>query len=605
MKMEEKIKTQKGFIQIPLLIAIIVSVVVTAGTGYGAFEYHKTSKTIGESEQLAKEEKYDGAIEKLELAQNRWITKDLGLKRNKINEKIEENKRNLEDKSKFTQAFEEFDEANWQKAIDLFSEIPENSFYYKDTQLKIEEAKRKIVEEELGETKIAKKEAEEKAQQEAIKRSQAEEKTKEEAAKRAEEEAKRAKEELERRIAEQKLSEKEAEEKRMNADNDGDGLTYRRELELGTSDLNSDSDGDGIVDSKDTHPAGGGRNIPQTFAWSYGGYNWTWTISIQEDWYDYYKAKPRSSLESIEYITSDDPFIKKISKRISEGAKSDVGEVWLAVSFVQNLPYVDDVFTGYDEYPKYPIETFFEKNGDCEDTSYLAASIIDAMGYGSVLILLPGHMAVGVYMDCDTPGTYYKLDGRCYYYIETTSKDWAGGEIPDRYRNTRATLIKIPSGKVADIYPQYIKPCYVSPDFSGYYYDGSNYYSDSRCNNLVYCLTYKGYYTKPNEANLYWDSSCNQIVVKGCVKATSYPGYFTNGVDYYSDSRCIQKERICRPSPIYSGEYWDGNYRYWDSACTQKVVSWCTKSTYHPGYFFSSLDYEYYYDYQCTQKADL
>ena len=138
--MKQKIRTQKGFIQIPLLIAIIVSVVIALGIGYGVVEYRKTSKIIGEAEQLAKKEKHDGAIEKLELAQNRWFTRTLGIKKQKITDEIEKNKKDLEDKSKFTQSLGEFDEASWQKAIDSFSEIPENSFYYKDAQLKIEEA---------------------------------------------------------------------------------------------------------------------------------------------------------------------------------------------------------------------------------------------------------------------------------------------------------------------------------------------------------------------------------------------------------------------------------------------------------------------------------
>jgi len=53
-------------------IIIIISVIVaTTGISYGAIEYNKTSNLVKEAEQLAKEEKYDGAIEKLELAQNR------------------------------------------------------------------------------------------------------------------------------------------------------------------------------------------------------------------------------------------------------------------------------------------------------------------------------------------------------------------------------------------------------------------------------------------------------------------------------------------------------------------------------------------------------
>jgi len=249
-------------------------------------------------------------------------------------------------------------------------------------------------------------------------------------------------------------------------------------------------------------------------------------------------------------------------------------------------------------------ETFFEKNGDCEDMSYLAASIIDAMGYGVVLVLLPRHMAIGIYMDCDTPGTYYKVDGKCYYYVETTTNILAGGEIPDKYRNTRATIIKIPSGETVSVYPHYIKPCYASSNFPGYYSDGENFYSDSQCNHLTNCLRYKGFYINPQTSDLYWDSSCRQIVIKGCYKSKKYPGYFyDDAMEYYHDSRCTQKARLCRSSPNYADTYYDGYNEYWDSNCTQKVVPGCAKSVYYPGYFFDGKDY--YYDSQCTQKVNL
>jgi len=591
--MREKTNKNKGFIQIPLLVGIIAFVIVATGAGYGGFEYYKTSKIIGEAEQLTKEEKYNEAIEKLEIVQSKWVVKKLGLKRQQINDKIEANKINFEDQSKFNQSLGKLDEGNWQEAIDSFSELPENSFYYRDAQLKIEEAKRKSVEEELGETIIAKKEAEEKAE--------------EEAAKRAEEEAKRAKEELERKIAEQKLSAKEAEEQRLNADSDGDGLTLREEQGLGTSDLNKDSDYDGIKDGEDLHPAGGGRNIPQNFSWSYGGQNWTWTYSIHEDWYEYYKKKPRTP-HGLEYVTENDPFIKEIAKALKEGAEKEGYAVSLFItSFVQSLPYVQDAYTTFDEYPKYPIETFIERNGDCEDTSYLAASLVDASGYGSALVELPGHMAVAIKAASSYNGYYYELDDGRYYFFETTGESSGLGDMPPEYINAQAKITKAWDGRTINSYVKYKKPCDRSPDFAGYYYDGTNYYSDSQCNRLAYCLPYKEYYVNPQiTTKLYWDSSCSQEVTIGCYKSDTYSGYFyDDAVEYYSDSRCIQKARICRPSPIYSGEYWDGSYSYWDSGCTQKVVSWCSKSIYYPGYFFNSIDYEIYVDYQCTQKASL
>ena len=94
--------------------------------------------------------------------------------------------------------------------------------------------------------------------------------------------------------------------------------------------------------------------------------------------------------------------------------------------------------------------------------------------------------------------------------------------------------------------------------------------------------------------------------MEGCYKSEIYPGYFyDDALEYYSDSRCISKVRLCRPSPNYSDTYYDGYNEYWDSNCTQKVVPWCSKSIYYPGYFFNSIDGEIYIDSECTQKADL
>jgi len=294
-----------------------------------------------------------------------------------INDEIEVNKRNLEDKLKFTQALAKIDERNYQEAINLFSKLSENSFYYQKAQTKIEEAKRKIVEEQLRETESAKEKAEQKAQEEAIRRSQ---------------------EEMRRKEKELELAEKEAKERMMSADHDGDGLTYRRELELGTSDWDTDSDDDGIKDNEDLHPAGGGRYIAQEFEWNYEGTKITFKTSIHEDWYEYYKRKPRSP-HGAEYITPNDPFIKDVAQFLKKKADEHnyhFGKFLLA--FVQGLPYVEDYYTHFDEYPKYPVETFVERNGDCEDTSYLLASLVEAAGIGTVLVEFHDHMGVGINM---------------------------------------------------------------------------------------------------------------------------------------------------------------------------------------------------------------
>lgn len=409
-------------------------------------------------------------------------------------------------------------------------------------------------------------------------------------------------EEIEKNEAKRELAEQEMKEQELNEDKDNDGLTYREEISYGTSDLNNDSDEDGIIDGKDVHPAGGGRNIPQTFSWEYNDTIWTFTTSILEDWYDYYKAIPRNDPTNTIYITAEDSTINYIADTISSKAKEEgYCNACFAASFIQSLPYVDDVYTGYDEYPKYPIETLFEKNGDCEDTSYLTASIIAAMNIGVKLVLLPGHMAVAAWADCKNSGTYYKIEDKCYYYIETTGDGFSLGEIPDSYAHTEAILIDIYSGDRISATPQYKKPCYSSSDFIGYFTDGVYIYSDNQCNRLINCVPYEDLYYNVFMETFYWDGSCLQKFYTGCLKSTIYSGYFTDGSDYYYNSACTNKARICRDSGY--GDYWDGYSFYWDANCTQKVLSWCSESIYNPGYFFNSIDSDYYYDNQCNQKV--
>jgi len=108
---------------------------------------------------------------------------------------------------------------------------------------------------------------------------------------------------------------------------------------------------------------------------------------------------------------------------------------------VQSLPYTsDNETTGYDEYPRYPIETLVDNGGDCEDTAILAAALIDAMGYGVVLLRFPTHMAVGVKGSDSLYGTYWTYQDQRYYYLETTGANWEIGELPPTYKGMSAQI---------------------------------------------------------------------------------------------------------------------------------------------------------------------
>lgn len=116
------------------------------------------------------------------------------------------------------------------------------------------------------------------------------------------------------------------------------------------------------------------------------------------------------------------------------------GRRWISWSLSSNtFPYTpDNVTTGYDDWPKYPIETLIE-GGDCEDTSILMAALLDQMGYDVIILKCPGHVAVGVWCE-GCYGTYFRFRGRRYFYLETTAPGWGVGQIPREYKNVKCYL---------------------------------------------------------------------------------------------------------------------------------------------------------------------
>jgi len=192
--------------------------------------------------------------------------------------------------------------------------------------------------------------------------------------------------------------------------------------------------------------------INRDFKWSYEGSDWNLTLQIPQGLYDYYKALPRSPTSNYSiYVTHplDDKYIEEIANKLLKTANDEGYDsfqtISFAAAFVQSLPYTSDlVTTGFDNYPRYPIETLVDNGGDCEDTAILAASLIRALGYGTVLLRFDatvdraGHVAVGVKGGEGIYGTSWTYEGDKYYYLETTSTGWEIGEIPDSVKDCSA-----------------------------------------------------------------------------------------------------------------------------------------------------------------------
>ncbi len=101
----------------------------------------------------------------------------------------------------------------------------------------------------------------------------------------------------------------------------------------------------------------------------------------------------------------------------------------LLAVFVQSIPYE----TQDEISPRFPVETFVEGIGDCDDKSLLLAALLSREGYRTALLYFEPerHMAVGI----GCPGTGYMDSG--YAYIETTNvtlvgnppRELAGGTV--------------------------------------------------------------------------------------------------------------------------------------------------------------------------------
>jgi hypothetical protein len=118
----------------------------------------------------------------------------------------------------------------------------------------------------------------------------------------------------------------------------------------------------------------------------------------------------------------------------------------LITVFVQSIQYE----TISENPPKFPIETYVEKSGDCDDKSLLLAGILSREGYKVALLSFPNesHMATGI----ECIGANYKNTG--YAYVETTELSFVGVPTETLAGGTKleSTPIVIPVGNGTKTY---------------------------------------------------------------------------------------------------------------------------------------------------------
>lgn len=142
-------------------------------------------------------------------------------------------------------------------------------------------------------------------------------------------------------------------------------------------------------------------------------------------------VRPDGKYRVTDFITPEADEIKaKAEELIAEGGGVDI--LRACFNFVsREIEYVSDLKTlGHREYWLYPRETLGRKKGDCEDTSFLLASLLLASGFGDSDVRVPlgkygrwpfggGHAWAEVFTD-ELP-TWAGIDG--WYILESTSDE--------------------------------------------------------------------------------------------------------------------------------------------------------------------------------------
>jgi hypothetical protein len=190
-----------------------------------------------------------------------------------------------------------------------------------------------------------------------------------------------------------------------------------------------------------------------TFAWDYGGNHWDWNLSIPAALYNAYVAVPDSVRTQYGladfgfFTTTQDNYIQTLSNKLNDSAmQSGYGsydEVNFVLAFVQSIPYkTDNASTAYQDYPRFPVETLVDNVGDCKSHSILFATLMLIMGYDTVFINPPDHLAVGI-LGNNLQGSYWTYNNKTYYYCETTGVGFKIGELPPQFTGNTANVYSI------------------------------------------------------------------------------------------------------------------------------------------------------------------
>jgi len=184
------------------------------------------------------------------------------------------------------------------------------------------------------------------------------------------------------------------------------------------------------------------------------------SIEVPQELYDQYVyqkthifANDFSNLS--DFVTYNDEVIKNVANQIDQlYQNTGMNPVLIAQLLVDEIVYTDDINAGYNEYPKYPVETLVDGKGDCEDTSFLLSALLRAskLSFQSALIEFENHIGIAIIVLNDTYNDYIDdgmvdyikantyLDDAKMLYVETTGQKWKVGTMPTSLIDQKQTI---------------------------------------------------------------------------------------------------------------------------------------------------------------------
>jgi Predicted periplasmic protein len=202
------------------------------------------------------------------------------------------------------------------------------------------------------------------------------------------------------------------------------------------------------------------NSYQMNYYWNFDGNSQSYRASVPKDMYEYYRGRPHGHDNYQEYALSDydREVVRNFAKAFQDhGNRYNYSDEQVAlniISFVNTLPYTYDLDSaGFDDYPRYPVETLVE-GGDCEDRAILVAALLYELNQKTILIRLATHVAIGLEDNGNYTGQFYESGGVRYYYAGVATDESEVGIIPPEINPQLLRIhpvTKIPS-LYADIY---------------------------------------------------------------------------------------------------------------------------------------------------------